>query len=377
MAEVLLHAAGPKAATRVSNVFIDSYMKRANGEYVKVYLYLLRCLGDSRMEFSISGMADALDHTQRDISRALRYWEKEGLLGLEFGENGNLSGICVVEPTEAKVSLREDRLISSRDEREIPARMDRRISPQEDKVVSIEERRRNAARAGFSADAGFSAEEMAALGQNQDVREMLCVTETYMGRPLSPTESDTVLFWYDRMGLSSDLIVYLVEYCLERGHKSIPYMNRVAVNWAERGISTVEEAKESAASFESRSSVVAVEFGISDRGLTPTERGFLEKWQSQYGFSQELIREACRRTILKTGRPSFQYADTILKSWQKEGAYSLEKIRTLDEEHKQQAAQTKKTKKSASQTKKGDRFHNFSEHGYDYGMIQNLLIQQQ
>ena len=94
MSDVFLRAAGTDTMTSVPNVFIDSYMKDANGEYVKVYLYLLRCLGDEGMDFSVAGMADALDHTQRDISRALNYWESKGLLRQEYAQDGDLMGIC-------------------------------------------------------------------------------------------------------------------------------------------------------------------------------------------------------------------------------------------------------------------------------------------
>ena len=54
--------------TVVSNEFIDNYMARANGEYVKVYLYLLR---HQQEEVSIGQIADALNHTEADVQRAL------------------------------------------------------------------------------------------------------------------------------------------------------------------------------------------------------------------------------------------------------------------------------------------------------------------
>ena len=48
-------------ATIVSNEFIDRYMTSANGEYVKVYLYLARHQG---REITVTEMADALNHTE-------------------------------------------------------------------------------------------------------------------------------------------------------------------------------------------------------------------------------------------------------------------------------------------------------------------------
>ena len=64
-------------ATAVADEFIDRYMAGANGEYVKVYLYILRHQGE---EITIEAIADALDHTESDVRRAVSYWEKLGIL---------------------------------------------------------------------------------------------------------------------------------------------------------------------------------------------------------------------------------------------------------------------------------------------------------
>ena len=68
------------SATAVSNLFIDRYMPSANGAYVKVYLYLLRCMSGSGEPFTLSGAAEKLDETEKDILRALSYWEKSHVL---------------------------------------------------------------------------------------------------------------------------------------------------------------------------------------------------------------------------------------------------------------------------------------------------------
>ena len=64
-------------ATLVSNEFIDRYLAEANGEYVKVYLYLLRHRGEP---VSLERIAEGLNHTEADIRRAIAYWEKLGVL---------------------------------------------------------------------------------------------------------------------------------------------------------------------------------------------------------------------------------------------------------------------------------------------------------
>ena len=42
----------PTGGTLLPNAFVDNYMIRANGEYIKVYIYLLRMVSDGA-NFSI------------------------------------------------------------------------------------------------------------------------------------------------------------------------------------------------------------------------------------------------------------------------------------------------------------------------------------
>ena len=94
--------------TSVSNIFIDEFMPEANGEFVKVYLYLLRSLSNHSCECSISAIADKLEHTEKDVTRALKYWERMGLLKLEFNSSKKLSAVhvlnCRSRLTEASVA---------------------------------------------------------------------------------------------------------------------------------------------------------------------------------------------------------------------------------------------------------------------------------
>ena len=81
--------------TLISNDFIDHHMIKANGEFVKVYLFLLRHIDDPNTTLSVSRIADCLNNTEGDIIRAFRYWEAEGLLALDTDTDGNIVSICL------------------------------------------------------------------------------------------------------------------------------------------------------------------------------------------------------------------------------------------------------------------------------------------
>ena len=75
MSHLTIYQSNYVDATVVSNLFIDEYMKDANDAQIKVYLYLLRMM-NAREATSVSDIADKFNHTEKDILRALKYWEK-------------------------------------------------------------------------------------------------------------------------------------------------------------------------------------------------------------------------------------------------------------------------------------------------------------
>lgn len=92
MARIALYKDNYADSTVVSNLFIDEYMKDANDAQLKVYFYLLRML-NAEQAISVSGIADKFNHTEKDVIRALKYWEKQQILDLDFDDNKTLVGI--------------------------------------------------------------------------------------------------------------------------------------------------------------------------------------------------------------------------------------------------------------------------------------------
>ena len=105
MGSVQLQKTPDMDVTLVRNIFIDEYMPKASGEFVKVYLYLLRCTSGEK-ETSVSALADIFDLTEKDVSRALHYWEKMRLMSLSYDTNGNLTAIGFPRGRKRKTSPR-------------------------------------------------------------------------------------------------------------------------------------------------------------------------------------------------------------------------------------------------------------------------------
>ena len=53
MSMITLQKPSQSEVTLLSNIFIDDYMPEANGEFVKVYIYLLRALSTTPVSFTL------------------------------------------------------------------------------------------------------------------------------------------------------------------------------------------------------------------------------------------------------------------------------------------------------------------------------------
>ena len=146
MTKLTLRNCAQDNITVLENEFIDRYMAQANGEYVKVYLLVLRHLGDSSGMLSIPEMADILECTEKDVLRALRYWKKQGIL--DYTDYGDTA--------EAKAP----------------------------------------ARGTSSPDHAEDFAGRTPLRDDKEFKELLFVAEQYLGKTLSSSDIDTIIYFF-------------------------------------------------------------------------------------------------------------------------------------------------------------------------------------
>lgn len=368
MNTIHLRALSSSQVTILSNIFIDQYMPGAGGEFVKVYIYLLRLLADPSASVCLPLLADRLNCTEGDISRALKYWSNEGLLILETDPSGELTGITLTEPSPdtqmeltATVSVPQSALAAT-------APISQTVSaatvstPQPDTAPSR------------SASA-LTPARIKELKENEDVAQLIYICEQYLGKTLTPTDTRKILFFYDELKMSMDLIDFLIQYCVGRGHKSMRYIETVAMAWSKEGITTVEMAKDSTSRYGRDYFTILKAMGITNRNPVDSEIVMMDTWLKDYGFSMDMIQEACSRTIMQTGQPSFQYAHKILTGWFKKGALTPEAVHALDVQHQKRSQDNSRGR---SQTPKSpNRFNNFQQRNYDFKELEKQLLERQ
>lgn len=366
MANITLGKDNNHSTTEIPNRFIDEYMTGANGEFVKIYLYLLRCMNAPGCSFSISATADRFDHTEKDIQRALKYWEKMNLLRLEYGEDKSISGIYFLDSDAA--SPKDDAVPLKK------AVTSAIQNPKQEEYFSEGRKAESSRPAPAPQKPSYTAEHMAAFQEKEEVRELLFVAESYLGRPLTSTDIQTLLYWYDGLGLSADLIVYLLEYCIAGGHSSLHYMEKIALSWKDSGITTVTQAKQNINTHSQLHYAVLKSLGIQGRNLIPAESAYLDTWSKELGFGQDMITEACSRTILNIHQPNFEYTDRILRNWHRQNIRTAADIRKADASFQASKTAEKAARSTPIRTAAANRFNSFPQRTYNLEQLEAELL---
>lgn len=373
MSTIILNSNSVPDTTLIPNLFIDKFMPSANGSYVKVYLYLLRCINcGTDAEVTISSIADRLDDTEKDIIRALCYWEKVNLLSLTRNVDNDIISITIndIHTVASQYMDTEEEALTS------PTA----VAAESDSDVELPEPIKEPVLGRTFDKPTYSEAQIKQLTESDEVKWLLNIIEIYLDRLIKPMDLQLILYLYESVGFSAELIMYLYEYCVSKNKKNPAYIEAVAMSWAEQGIDTVEKAEAATALYNSNYSAVNKAFGLN-RAPGQIEKQYINKWLNKYGFSIDIIVEACNRTILQTQKPDFKYADKILENWHKKGVKDLSQIAKLDEEHSKLAAMRAGNKATAAaKPSPTNRFNAFPQRTYtqeDYSSMEQRLLHKQ
>lgn len=330
--------------TLVPDYFIDHHLAKANGEYVKVYLYIQRHL-KGNTPLTVPNIADTLYMTEADVKRALAYWKSEGVL--EFQEE--TAKEAPYAPSYNNASTPE--------------------------TVYTSAAKEAAASLSVPAKGTLTPSVINARMEEEGISHLAFMADTYLGKPLTQTELNTLFYFYDGLHFPVDLIEYLLEYCVSNNKKSMRYIETVAISWFEQGIDTREKAMEAMKIYNKNYYAVMKAFGISNRNPGETEVSYIKKWLEEYRFDLNVVLEACNRTLAAISQPSFPYADSILSRWKKAQVHTINDIKALDSQfhsNKKAAAKPPVTQKTVQTAP--NRFHNFEQRSYNYQDLEQQFI---
>ena len=315
--------------TLVSNVFIEKYMPKARGEFIKVYLLMLKYNNSGEMGANSTILASTLNLLESDILNALNYWNDEGvikLIPIDKMGNYNIEFIDLVEDSKSR-----------------------------NKEVNLLE----------------------ALNKTS-TKDMLNDIERLLGRPLSPKEMTTYLSWQEEFNFSSELILILIEYCVSRGKSDYRYIEKVAIAWHDMNITSIDDAQNYIKKTEDKwikIRHILNYLGIKNPELMKPQQEMLEKWIIDYAFPLEVIEKACNICFQRLNRSDFKYIDGILSSWNKNNLKTLAAIENKEVDYK--ASQSPHNNKNfIKKTPEVNplKFNNFEAREYDYDSLEKKLL---
>ncbi len=391
------------ATTYIHNTFIENYMLTANGSYVKIYIYLSKCIQTGENNLSISSLADKMDNTEKDILRALNYWEKNNLLHLIKNENNDeITGIEILNPgnmdkipdtgTSSRHSRKtvkhetEDANTKTEDTKDSTLEKNSTTEPgikdtnstavpeknstgmkdittgndtTADNSVAMENTASNATSKTIVTDnpapgsqekhidIKITAGQTKRLASDEEFIWTSRVIESYVNRPLSPGEIQLVSYLYDNLGFSPDLLLYLYEYCISLGKTNVNYIQAVALSWDEQNIKSPEDAKNASSSYKSTYTAISKAFALG-RPLAIVEKQYASRWLDEWHMDLAVVLDACSRTMLKLQKADFKYTEGILDNWHKNNIHTLQDVGKADELYAQKKAGTQNKKQHDS-----------------------------
>lgn len=274
----------------VPSVVADS-LKLTNGDHLKV---LLCILGNAGKELTPEEIGNLTGVGAGTVADALIYWQNMNILSEVEGELMPPENTPVTSPAPAPTADRHDAQV----------------------------------RVKLTADTHFPPKEVATAVNNDEAFKFLCQSfERRVGRPLRHSERNVLMVLTEEVGLPVEVAAMLVEYCFSIDKATPAYMKSVALDWYSNGIDSIEKAEERMVQLKTRNSLenrLHSRFRMTS-AFSSKQREFISGW-AEMNLSEELIDEAYERTLDATGKLSFPYMDTILRSWNDKGITSPEQL---------------------------------------------------
>lgn len=327
--KTMICSLGFSKVIQIQEVFVDKYLADTNGDYIKVYLMLLRYMNLGNI--CIEDIASKLDLTPRKIITAIKYWESVGVLNLSYSNSGAITNIDFVNDLEANnKSNKVKSIIKVENDIDIPK-------------IEV---------ADFS-EISYDTEVINSLSEDKDFKYLISVYNAYNNKCINEKQIAVLIYLYRDLNFNKELIDYLLEFVCDLNIKNINYIAKVGKNWAINNITTVEQARETTVLYNKSYNKVLKHMGI-DSKLTPKHIEIFDTWFGM--LSEELVLKACDIAISQKGKASTSYVNKIITNWKEQNVKSLDDVERISNDYNSR----KFNLKSKNQNSKSS-FRNFPQ----------------
>ncbi len=292
--------------TSIPDVFFTEYLSQANGDFIKVYLYL-SFLSKYNKEVKINDLSKKLELPLKVIQDAIKYWEDMGLL-IRKNQGFIVANIQEIELNKIykpKISMSSSDI--------------KRIQESKSRATVID-----------------------------------TINNEFFQGVMSPSWYGDIDLWFKKYGFDEEVMLALFRYCFNKSALHRSYIVTVAEAWSKNNVKTFSDLD---LYYQKQEKINTIANSIKkklrlSRNLSIYEEAYVEKWHITYGYNMDIIDLALKKTTSKYN-PSFEYIDKILTDWNEKGLKSVDKILVYIENQKNKPVQKdEKSKKGRSFTQR-------------------------
>lgn len=210
-------------------------------------------------------------------------------------------------------------------------------------------------------------------------QELAQEVEIMMGTTLNPSMNRLLISLREDFNFPDEVILMLVNHCVQKRKTNVKYMEQIAINWKEKGINTLDEVNSAIKDYEEK--WIKYRKALNYMGLKaeyisqPHER-LLDKWFNEYKFKDEIVQKAADITILNLGKAEIPYMEAILADWYKYGVKTVKDIENLDtiKLNKKNNTASNNTYNKNAKSKNNSNFNNFKQRDYSNNDLESKLL---
>ncbi|MCL2016581.1 MAG: DnaD domain protein [Defluviitaleaceae bacterium] len=340
---------------QLSAKFIDEYMNECPPIYALVYIYGLRKASENAEKMPTAEFADHFRITDTDVINAWKYWQRKGLIIADISdkETPTIKFLPLNNLNNAKTAETIKTAEIPENQPKISNVIQLHIEPETAKTEPPT----------------YTPEELTYLVENNpNIKQLHDHAQQTFPQNITYIEMAIIYKFYDWYRLPIDVIIYLLTFCAEHDKTDLRYIEKIAQDWSENNIISVNAAQEHVLLFEHNYMSIMKAFG-KRKAPAKLQKKFIDTWLIDWQMPLNLVLEAWDRAALETAEKlNFRYVNGIIGKWYKAGIKSLEDLANMDNNWSK-LDDTQKAEKISRPNKRPKKYIEFDTHQIDYDEI--------
>ena len=315
------------AVFAVPFILIDKYIKFCGAAQIKILLYILRYPDKN---FDINSISFDLGLSPADVSDSLSFWINEGVIfdsdntikqnASSFHPPQNNFPFTTSSPIN---NISSDYSLQPDDNRNINKFNDD-IKTSTEKILDNKNSSTDETLSSpkkvvkFSQPKPDSLEVSKKASESQEIAFLLSEAQNKFGRPISPSEASILVWLCDFAGVNAAVVLMVMEYAKSLDKFNMRYIQKVAVDWHDENIDSIEKAEQKInhlRKIKSSWTMLLNKLGLDYRSPTAKETAYIHDWFVTWNFPINSIMYAYNICADNTNKLSFSYMNKILKNW--------------------------------------------------------------